>query len=129
VTQPCPRPGCDNTLTGTQIVCTADFHALAGMCRFKKRLGQPTADWVASRGRGVAYRCELCRDWHNGGAVQAAEVARAIAEATVQTLCDDPRVGWRGLLKLADAWDPERTGVNRSRWAEGIDQREALAAP
>lgn len=129
MTQPCPRDGCDNILIEEQLVCTADFHALASMCRFKKRLGQPMADWIEGQGRGVAYRCVLCREWHNGGNVQQRMQMTINARATVQALCDHPLVGWQGLLNLADAWNPERVGVNRSRWAEGIDQREALAAP
>ena len=123
----CPRAGCGNTRTEEQIVCTADFHALASMCRGKKRLGQPMADWIASRNRGVAYLCPLCREWHNGGEISDAELVMTTATATVDALCDDPRVGWRGLLQLADAWNGKR--VNRAHWAEGIDQREALAAP
>jgi hypothetical protein len=123
----CPREGCDNPLTDGQIVCTADIHMLASMCRGKKRLGRPEADSIEGKGRGVAYDCSLCREWHNGGSIRRRMELMVDTRAVVRALRADPWVGPRGLLSLADAWHPDR--VNRSRWAEGIDQREALAAP
>jgi len=122
----CPREGCGNTLSAGQIVCSGDFTALAGMCRGKNRLGQPVADMIESNGGGIAYRCPLCLQYHNGSKVRLRMEMIAAARATVRAFRADPRVGARGVLRLADAWESRR--VNRSRWAEGLDQREALAA-
>jgi hypothetical protein len=127
VTQRCPREECSNVLAAGQIICTADFHLLAGMCRGKKRLGRPQADRIQGLGGGVAYDCTLCREWHNGDAIRQRMDQTITARAAVRALRADPRVGWRGLLKLVDAWHSDN--VNRSRWADGIDQREALTAP
>lgn len=123
----CPRQGCTNRLAPGQIVCSGDFTALAGMCRGKKRLGQPQADRIQSEGGREAYRCPVCRQWHNGKPVRDGERALQEATLTIKAMREEPMVGWRGVLQLADAWEPSR--VNRSRWAEGIDQREALTAP
>lgn len=126
--RPCPRRGCTNPVSDGQIICHADFVALAGMCRAKSRLGQPVADQIAGDRGLVAYCCPLCRQWHNGGPISRQEQHMIDAQAAVQALRDDPRVGPLGLLQLADAWTPS-TNVKRSRWSEGIDQREALTAP
>lgn len=126
VSRPCPREGCGNTLHSDDlIVCTGDFHALAGMCRGKKRLGEPEADMIESRGRGLAYRCALCREHHNGNPVAARAEIMTTTRATVRALRDDPRVGWRGVLALVDAWAPNMS--ERERWHEGLDQRAAFA--
>jgi len=105
------------------IVCTGDFQALAGMCRGKKRLGQPEADMIEGRGGGVAYRCDLCRQYHNGSLPRSLAALTAASRATLRALEADPRVGRRGILNLADAWAPTR--VARRRWYEGLDQRDA----
>lgn len=121
----CPRVGCASLLTSAdQIVCTGDFHALASTCRGKKRLGEPAAAALEAGGRGVAYRCALCVQHHNGGATRAGrdEVAQVNA-ATVAALKQDARVGWQGVLNLADAWAPPASA--RAVWACGLDQRAA----
>jgi hypothetical protein len=123
----CPREDCDNTFTAGQIVCGADFTALASSCRGKKRLGRPLADLIASQTGRIAYACALCREWHNGGRIRHRMPMLVVARATVRALRDDPRAGRLGLARLADAWHPRN--VNRSCWAEGLDQAEALAAP
>jgi hypothetical protein len=125
----CPREGCENTLLADQIVCVGDFAALAGHCRGKKRLGEPAAAAIQSAGRGRAYRCELCRQYHNGARLTDRMTVLIAIRATVRALREDPRVGWRGILALADAWSPDGENVNRSRWSEGLDQREAHALP
>jgi hypothetical protein len=127
VNRSCPRAGCANPIGEGLIVCAGDFTALAGMCRGKKRLGEPQASAIQARDGGRAYRCELCRQWHNGNLPARLEELTTVAQATVSALRDDPRVGWRGVLQLADAWMPPN--VNRSRWAQGLDQREAMTAP
>lgn len=125
----CPREGCVNYLyLPTQIVCTGDFTALAGMCRGKKRLGQPEADMIEGRGAGCAYRCPLCRQYHNGTLPANRMDLVTAARSTVRVLEADPRVGRRGILNLADAWTPSET-VSRSRWSEGLDQTEAYDLP
>jgi hypothetical protein len=125
----CPRAGCPNSLAGPDlIVCTGDFLALAGMCRGKKRLGQPEADMVAASKPGRdAYACHLCREYHTGSAVRDPDAQRRFGQDTVQALRDDPRMGPAGLLALADAWHPDN--VNRSCWHEGLDQRVVLLLP
>jgi hypothetical protein len=124
----CPREGCPNRLhDNAQIVCTGDFHALAGMCRGKKRLGEPEAAMIEGRGRGVAYACPLCRQHHNGAPIHGRAELTAVARATVRALRADPRVGPQGILALVDAWAPPAS--DRSGWAEGLDQRLAYALP
>jgi len=121
----CPREGCANRLhLPEMIVCTGDFQSLAGMCRAKKRLGQPEADMIQGRGGGDAYRCILCRQFHNGSAPKNRMDLVTVARATLRAMEQDPRVGWRGVLKLADAWIPSVI-LSRSRWYEGLDQTEA----
>lgn len=117
----CPRAGCDNRLSAQQIICAGDFAALAGMCRGKKPLGQPEADMIEGRGRGLAYCCPLCLMWHNGH--QPARLMEPqVALATVAALRADPRVGWQGILQLVDAWRV----TPRAGWAEGLDQSVAI---
>lgn len=123
----CPRAGCGNTLGEEQVVCAGDFTALAGMCRGKKRLGEPAAAMIEGKGGGTAYPCPLCRQWHNGALPARLEDLNAAAQATVAALRAAEAVGWQGVLQLADAWAPPR--VNRMRWSEGLDQREAIPAP
>lgn len=122
----CPREGCSNTISEELIVCPGDFAALAGMCRGKKRIGEPEAAGIEGADGGRAYRCELCRQWHNGNLPARLEELTLAARATVNALRADPRVRWIGLLQLADAWAPAH--VNRSCWAQGLDQREAVTA-
>lgn len=122
---PCPRADCRNPLTRpAQIICTGDFVALAGMCRGKKRLGQPVADRIAADRGCAAYQCELCRQYHNGREVADRPGVLAVTRTAVQALRADPRVGPAGLLQLADAWHPDN--VNRSCWSEGLDQAVAV---
>lgn len=124
----CPREGCRNLLAGPgQVVCGPDITILASMCRGKKRVGEPEAEWIASRHSSTdAYHCELCRQWHNGARVRRRMELIVVVRATLAALRADDRVGWRGVLLLADAWSPGN--VNRSRWHEGIDQRVAMPA-
>lgn len=125
----CPREGCGNLLHLPElVVCVGDFHALAGMCRAKKRLGQPDADMVAGRGGGGAYRCVLCRQYHNGSDPKNRMDLVTVARATIKAMEDDPRVGRAGILKLADAWIPSAI-LSRSLWYQGLDQREAYDLP
>lgn len=126
-TSPCPREDCENAVRPGDIVCGRDFTLLASACRGKKRLGQPEADMIEGRGRGNAYPCPLCRQWHNGGRPQRAAQMRTVQRATVRSLHEDQRCGPEGLLNLIDTWHPER--VNRDSWALGLDQREAYALP
>lgn len=124
----CSREDCPHTLMNRwDVVCVGDFTALAGACRGKKRLGQPEADLVAARYRRHAYRCPLCRQWHNGGRPRLHEQLDLILTGTVAALRDDERCGPAGILSLIEAWDPAR--VNRESWHEGLDQREAHAVP
>lgn len=123
----CPREGCLNWLDRPEmIVCTGDFTALAGMCRAKKRLGQPDADMIEGQGGGAAYRCILCRQYHNGSPPRNRMDLVTVARATVDAIQADPRCGRPGLLALADIWAPTTTVV-RERWYEGLDQCEAHA--
>jgi hypothetical protein len=125
----CPREGCANGLhLPEMIVCTGDFQALAGMCRAKKRLGQPEADMIEGRGGGAAYRCILCRQYHNGSPARNRMDLVTVARATLRALEADPRVGRKGILNLADAWVPSVI-LSRSRWYEGLDQSEAFDLP
>lgn len=122
----CPRADCGATLDDTdRIVCAADFRALASRCRGKKRLGEPEAAMIESRGGGVAYSCDLCRGWHNGRPTAGNRDLGIIARATVAALRADDRVGWRGILLLADAWAPAMS--ERERWRDNLDQRQAFA--
>jgi hypothetical protein len=122
----CPREGCINSLSSREIlVCAVDFHALASSCRGKKRLGEPEAAMIEDRGRGLAYTCELCKQWHNGTAMGDEAGFRLVLRGTVQALAADPRVGWRGILNLADAWHPDVS--ERSEWSVGLDQTAAYA--
>lgn len=126
---PCPRQGCENWLRlPRMIVCGPDFQALAGMCRAKKRLGQPEADMIQGRGGGEAYQCVLCRQYHNGAPPKNRMDLVVVARATVQAMEADPRVGRRGILNLADAWVPSAV-LSRSLWYDGLDQREAYNLP
>jgi hypothetical protein len=131
VTRPtCPREGCANQLLAGQVVCTGDFTALAGMCRSKKRLGQPAADEIAAARNQDSYCCRLCREFHTGQPARRAELLMSTAGATVEALRADPRVGPAGLLSLADAWHPQNPGnVNRSCWHQGLDQTAMLCLP
>lgn len=122
----CPRSGCTGLLPAGLIVCPGDFAALASSCRGKRRKGEPAAAGVEGRGGGRAYPCGLCVSWHNGGLICGdAPALAAVNLATVAALRADPRVGWRGVLQLADAWAPEMS--EREKWAEGLDQRVALS--
>jgi hypothetical protein len=125
----CPVEGCSNRLAKPEdLVCPGDFTALAGTCRGKKPLGQPEADWIQGRGRGVAYRCELCRQYHNGNsAARNVAIMKATLRAVIRAMRADPRCGSEGLLNLIDAWAPTR--VKRESWCENLDQREAYAVP
>lgn len=123
---PCPREDCLNSLDDpTAIVCAADFHVLASTCRGKKRLGEPEAATIEGMGRGPAYECVLCKQWHNGAKLPDRAAFKVRIRATVRALREDPRVGWRGILNLADAWHPSVS--ERARWREGLDQRVAYA--
>ncbi len=122
----CPREGCQNSVTHDhEIVCAVDFHALASTCRGKKRLGEPEAAMIEGRGRGVAYRCALCRQWHNGTAITNRAEFVVVTRDTVRALRDDERVGWRGILNLADAWHPSMS--EREGWWADLDQKQAYA--
>jgi hypothetical protein len=120
----CPRAGCGNSATEPgAIVCAVDFYALASSCRGKKWLGEPEAAMIEGRDRGVAYACVLCKGWHNGDAQDDPAAFRALLEAVVAALTADPRVGWRGILNLVDAWRVS----DRSEWRLGLDQTAAYA--
>lgn len=120
----CPRASCANTMQSPGlIVCSGDFAALAGMCRGKKRLGEPLAAQIEGSGGGRAYECPLCRMWHNGSAPRNRMDLKVVARATVAALSADPRVGWRGLLALADTWAPPAT--RRAEWHVNLDQADA----
>jgi hypothetical protein len=122
----CPRRDCINSLSSREIlVCAVDFHALASSCRGKKRLGEPEAAMIEGRGRGLAYGCATCGQWHNGKAMDDQLGFQKLLRETVMALRDDPRVGWRGILNLADAWHPDVS--ERSEWSLGLDQRAAYA--
>lgn len=121
----CPRPGCTNLISADQAVCTGDFHALAGMCRGKKRLGQPVADAIEIERGKPAYFCQLCRSHHNGGSVVDRLLMQTFGHEVVTALRDHPRIGWRGVLQLADSW----AGDPRARWHEGLDQQAAMPVP
>lgn len=127
----CPRDGCDNLVhdPAAMVVCTGDFYTLAGMCRGKKRLGEPSAVAIQDLGRGRAYECRLCRMWHNGGKTDSRMDIVAVVRGTIRALKADDRVGWRGLLQLADAWRPVPGVCDRPRWHEGLDQRAAFWVP
>lgn len=101
-----------------------DFHALATACYGKKRLGEPEAAMIEGRGRGLAYRCPLCKAWHNGRGRVADRRERfaVLLTTTVSALWADERVGWRGLIQLADAWHPD---VSES--SDRLDQTLACA--
>lgn len=123
----CPREGCGNQLhRDDMILCTGDFHALAGMCRGKKRLGEPEASFIEGRGRGRAYRCPICKQWHNGNQINGRADFLSQMRDAARALRDDPRVGWRGMIALADAWAPGMS--ERRSWSEGLDQQVAVAA-
>jgi hypothetical protein len=124
VLPPCPRPGCQHSLDDVaDVVCTTDFRALASTCRGKKRVGEPLAAWVEHDLGMKAYPCLVCRQWHNGGLVAEPGEFEDLIRDTVQVLRDDPRVGWPGILNLADAWHPDQ--VPRSVWRDGLDQKQA----
>lgn len=122
----CPREACANPLVSPdEVVCVVDFHALARTCRGKKRLGEPEAAAIEGLGKGAAYRCPLCQQWHNGKARPDAARFKVLVRDTVRALASDPRVGNRGILKLADAWRPGMS--EREEWANSLDQRLAFA--
>jgi hypothetical protein len=124
----CPRPGCDNRLgKGAPVVCLGDFVALANMCRGKKRLGQPLADQIAADNGSISYGCPVCKAYHNGRRPALLDAQTRAAAGTVAAMRADPRVGWRGVLLLADAWAPERSP--RTQWYVGLDQTEAFDVP
>jgi hypothetical protein len=121
---PCPRLGCRKSLMGAdEVVCSGDFHTLAGMCRGKKRLGETQAMMIDSCGRGVAYRCRVCVEWHNGAAVKDPRGLKVEARETVMAMKNDPRVGWQGMVNLARAWRPGFSP--RMGWHQGLDQKDA----
>lgn len=123
---PCPREGCGNSAEASkEIVCAVDFYALASMCRGKKRLGEPEAVMIQGMGRGAAYCCALCKQWHNGNAVARRAEFKAMVRDVVRALQADDRVGWRGILNLADSWHPRVAA--RARWREDLDQTQAFA--
>jgi hypothetical protein len=123
----CPRKGCGNPVSAGGVVCGPDFTLLAGMCRGKKSLGQPVADLIQATGGGVAYLCRLCLTYHNGNPPARAEQFAADVEQVLSALRADPRVGWRGMLRLADRWRPPFT--HRAQWSQGLDQSEAFMSP
>jgi hypothetical protein len=73
----------------------------------------------------VAYRCKLCLQWHDGTVMTNRAVFELVVAATIAALQADPRVGWRGILKLADVWHPDVS--ERDVWTHGLDQRAAYA--
>jgi hypothetical protein len=93
----------------------------------KKRLGEPLAAQIADTRKAVSYRCPLCGQWHTGDAVGNRLAMETFGVATVEALRADPRVGWRGLIALADAWAPDMS--ERERWSEGLDQQVACVLP
>jgi len=107
------------------IVCAVDFHALASSCRGKKRLGEPEAALVESLGKGAAYKCSLCKQFHNGKPTANRADFKTLVRDTVRALGADPRVGWQGLLNLDDAWHPNVS--ERATWYLDLDQKAAYA--